>query len=59
MANNVRISMALNALDYLEDIISIDETPRFVQIVGGIGGDISKYQVYFDENNNITGIYVK
>ena len=53
MKNSNRISKALNELDYLEDILRIDEGKDFVEIVGGIGGDISRYRVYFDENDNI------
>ena len=59
MANKSRRQKALEELDYLEDILRIDEGPDFVEIVGGIGGDVSRYRVYFDSNNNVERVGVK
>lgn len=59
MAKESRKQRALEELDYLEEILRIDEGPDFVEIVGGIGGDVSRYRVYFDSNDNVERVGVK
>lgn len=54
-----RKQKALDAFDYLEDILEIREGKDFVEIIGGIGGDVGRYRAYFDENNNIKYICEK
>lgn len=54
-----RVQKALEELDYLEDIFSISEGKDFVEVVGGIGGDVSRYRVHFDDKGNVTFIGVK
>ena len=54
-----RVNIALDELDYLEDILKISEAKDFVEIVGGIGGDTSTYRVYFDDLDNVVRVGVK
>ena len=53
-----RKEKALKELDYLEKVLDVYETPDFVEVIGGQGGDIETYRVYF-EGNNITCIGMK
>lgn len=50
---------ALEELDYLEDILRVVEERDFVEVVGGQGGDVSVYRVYFDRNGNVNGVFIK
>lgn len=58
-ATGKRVRIALDELDYLEEILKISETKDFVEVVGGIGGDIYRYRVYFDSCDKVTGVYEK
>lgn len=56
---SVKVQKALAELDYLETILDIYEGRDFVEIIGGQGGDVDRYRVYFDKNNNISRVGVK
>lgn len=43
----------------MERIYEIYEDRDFVEVKGGQGGDVARYRVYFDENDEITMVGVK
>ena len=43
----------------MERIYEIYEDRDFVEVKGGQGGDVGRYRVYFDENDEITMVGVK
>lgn len=59
MTTSIRIQKALQELDFMEEVLRIDETPDFVEVVGGQGGDVARYRVYFDHLDNVTHVGVK
>ena len=56
---NIRKIKALQELDWMERIYEIYEDRDFVEVKGGQGGDVGRYRVYFDENDEITMVGVK
>ena len=59
MRKSSRITKALKELDYLEEILRVDEAPDFVEIVGGQGGDVDVYRVYFKSDDSIDYVCCK
>jgi len=53
MGKKTRKQIALEELDYLEEILRIDESMDFVEVVGGQGGDVSRYRVYFNSDDSV------
>lgn len=51
-----RVDIALKELDWMEEVLRVDEEPDFVEVVGGQGGDVSRYRVYFDEEGNVESV---
>lgn len=56
---NERVKKALNELDFLEDILNVYDAKDFVEVVGGIGGDVGRYRVYFNNEGNVKYICEK
>lgn len=55
-----RVKRALDELDgSVEIIYDIDECRDFVEVRGDIGGDVVRYRVYFDENDNVDYVCAK
>ena len=56
---NIRKIKALQEVDWMERVYEIYEDRDFVEVKGGQGGDVGRYRVYFDENDEITMVGVK
>lgn len=56
---NIRKIKALQELDWMERIYEIYEDRDFIEVIGGQGGDVAKYRVYFDENDEVEMVGVK
>lgn len=56
---NKRVKKALEELDFMERILDVCEDRDFVEVVGGQGGDVARYRVYFDEKDEVVRIGVK
>ena len=56
---SIRKIKALQELDWMERVYEIYEDRDFVEVKGGQGGDVDRYRVYFDENDEITMVGVK
>ena len=59
MAMSIRKEKALKELDWMESVYDVYETRDFVEVIGGQGGDVARYRVYFDENDEIEMVGVK